>query len=78
MLHFARPNTSACHTRNARNPLPKFSASLRVGKNFIVRVSNEERDDNPDEEPFVAKVEEKATKPEVDGVYSAVQFRKND
>jgi hypothetical protein len=41
-------------------------------------VSDEERADNPDEEYFVAKIEEKAVKLEEAGTYSAVPFKKND
>ena len=41
-------------------------------------MSNEERADNPDEEYFVAKVEEKAKKLDEGGTYSAVPYRKND
>jgi hypothetical protein len=68
----------ARHTRNARNPLPEFCESLKIGTNVVVRVSAEERSENPDEEYFVAKIEEKAKKLEEDGVYSAVPFKKND
>ena len=65
------------HTRNARNPLPEFCNELKVGQNIIVRVSDEEREDNPDEEYFVAKIKGKVKQLEEDGVYSAVTFRKN-
>ena len=66
------------HTRNARNPLPEFWEELRIGNNVIVGVSNEEREANPDEEYFIAKIVEKARKLEEDGTYSAVLYRKND
>jgi len=49
-----------------------------IGQNVIVRVSNEEQADNPDEEYFVAKIEEKAKQLEEEGTYSAVLFKKND
>ena len=62
------------HTRGARNPLPEFCQELKVGQNIIVRVSNDEKDDNPDEEYFVAKIQEKARKLEEAGTYSAVFF----
>ena len=55
-----------------------YCAGLRIDKNIIFRVSNEEKDDNLDEEYFMAIIEEKAMKLEDDGVYSAVSFRKND
>ncbi len=41
-------------------------------------MSKEEKDDNPDEEYFVAKIEKKAVELEEAGTYSAVQFKKND
>lgn len=66
------------HTRNARNPLPDFCRRLEIGSNVIVRVSSDEREDNPDEDYFVAKIEEKAVQLDEGGVYSAVQFKKND
>ena len=34
-----------------------------MGENIIVRVSNDEKDDNPDEKYFGAKIEEKAKQP---------------
>ena len=77
-LQSARPAPEARHTRNARNPLPEFCEELSIGDNIIVRVSKEEKADNPDEEYFVAKIEEKAVKLEEAGTYSAVQFKKND
>ena len=52
--------------------------SSSVGGNVIVRVSDEERNDNPNEEYFVAKVEGEAKQLDEDGVYSAVPFQKND
>ena len=64
------------HTWNARNPLPEFCEGLIVGENIVVRVSNEEKEDNPDEEYFVAKVKEKAIKLEEAGTYSAIPFKK--
>ena len=78
VLNSCRLAPEARHTRNARNPLPEFCEGLNVGDNIIVRVSNEEKAANPDEEYFVAKIEEKAVKLEEAGVYSAVQFKKND
>ena len=41
-------------------------------------MANEERDQNLDEEYFVAKVEERAMKLEESGTYSAVPYQKND
>ncbi len=73
-----RETPEARHTRNARNPLPEFCGALRVGMNVVVRVSEEERNENPDEEYFVARIEERAKKLDEDGVYSAVPFKKND
>lgn len=77
-LQSSRPAPAARHTRGARNPLPEFCKGLKVGQNIVVRVSNEEKDDNPDENYFVAKVEEKAIKLEEGGTYSAVLYKKND
>ena len=51
---------------------------MSVGENLIVRVSNEDKIDNPDEEYFVAEIKEKAIKLEEAGTYSALQFKKND
>jgi hypothetical protein len=73
-----RQAPEARHTRNARNPLPEFCRGLKVGENVIVRVSAEERALNPNEEYFVAKIEEKAKQLEEGGVHSAVQYQKND
>ena len=55
------------HTRNTRNPLSDFCEGLSDGENIIIWVSNEEEEDNPDEEYFVAKIKEKALKPEEAG-----------
>ena len=46
-------------------------------KNIVVRVSNKEKADNPDEDYFVAKIEEKKMKLEEDETCSAVLYRKN-
>ncbi len=78
VVRSSRPAPEACHTRNARNPLPEFCKGLSVGDNIIVRVAEEEKESNPDEVYFVAKIEEKAVKLEEAGTYSAVQFKKND
>jgi len=74
----ARATPAACHTRNARNPLPEFCNGLSVRDNIIVRVHNDERANNPDEEHFVAKIEKKARKLDEGGVYSAVKYNKGD
>lgn len=74
----ARPTPEARHTRNARNPLPEFCKKLKVGENVIVRVANEERLMNQDEEYFVAKIEQEALQLNEAGMYSAVAFKKND
>ena len=74
----ARPTPEIRHTRNARNPLPEFCKKLKVGDNVIVRVANEERLLNPDEEYFVAKVEQDAMQLNEAGTYSTVAFKKND
>ena len=73
-----RQAPTARHTRNTRNPLPEFCERLKAGSNVIVRVSEDEREFNPGEDYFIAKVEGKAKKLEEDGVHSAVMFRKND
>jgi len=75
-LQSSCPAPEARHTRNARNPLPEFCEGLSIGDNIIVRVSKEEKADNPDEEYFVAKIEDKAVKLEEAGTYSAVKFKK--
>ena len=41
-------------------------------------MSNEEKEDNPDEEYVVAKIKEKARKLEEAGTYSALQFKENN
>ena len=66
------------HTRNARNPLPEYCMGLKVGSNVVVRIAEEEREMNPDEEYFVAKIEERAKKIDKDEIYSAVEFKKGD
>ena len=78
VLHPAPPAPASCHTQNARNPLPEFCEGLSVGKTIIVRVSNEERADSPDEEYFVAKIKDEATLLEEDGAYIDVPYQKND
>ena len=78
VIQLLRQSSTTRHTRNARNPLPEFCMSLSVGENVIIRVSDEERNDNPNEEYFVAKVEGEVKKLDEDGVYSAVPFRIND
>ena len=55
-----RLTAEARHTRNARNPLPEFCTGLKIGSNVVVRIAEEEREMNPDEEYFVAKIEEGA------------------
>ena len=59
-LYPTQPAPKACHNRNARNPLPEFCSSLNIGNNIIVRVANKEREKNPDEDYFFAKIEEGA------------------
>ena len=46
-------------------------------KNIIGRVSEEEREENLDEDYFVAKLEKSAFKLDEAGVFSAVPFQKN-
>jgi len=77
-LQSARPAPASRHTRNARNPLPEFCEKLKVGENIIARIAEEEKSYNPDEEYFVAKIEERAKKLEEDGTFCAVPFKKND
>ena len=78
VLDCARPSAEVRHTRSARNPLPEFCAGLKVRNNVIVRIAKEERESNPDEEYFVAKIEGKTKQIKQRGVYSAVQFEKGD
>ena len=59
-LFSAKTSAEARHTRNARNPLPEFCKSLKVENNVIVRIADEEREINPDEDYFVARIEERA------------------
>ena len=77
-LHPAHPSPEARHTRNARNPLPDFCEQMSVRNNIIVRMAEEERLENPGEEWFVARVEEKPRKLEEAGVYAAVHYSKGD
>ena len=58
-LEPARPLPEARHTRNARNPLPEFCAGLKRGDNVAVRIAEEEEEDNPGEDYFVAMIEAK-------------------
>ena len=46
-------------------------------ENIVVWVSNKKKADNPDEDYFVAKIEEKKMKLEEDETCSAVLYRKN-
>ena len=78
VLHLDRPAPASHHTQNARNPLPEFCEGLSVDNTIIVRVSNEERADNLDEEYLVANIEEEATLLEEDETYSAVPYQEND
>ena len=78
VLRSARPEPAGRQTRNSRNPLPEFCRNLKLGENVVVRVSNGEREDNPNENYFVAKIEEKAKQLSEAGTYSAVHFKKND
>ena len=48
------------------------STGLKVGRIVVLRIAEEEREMNPDEEYFVAKMEERAKKIDKDDVYSAV------
>ena len=77
-LSAARPSAEVRHTRNARNPRQEFCAGLKVGDNVVVRIADEEREINPDEEYFVCKIEEKAIILSEAGMYSAVKFKKGD
>ena len=72
------PTPAARHTRNARNPLPSFCEESTIGQNVIVRVRDDERATNPDEDYFVGKIEKKPLKLDKDGTYSAVLYKKND
>ena len=74
----ARPTPQLRHTRNARNPLPGFCKNLKVGDNVIVRVANEERMENQDEDYYVAKIEGDALQLDEAGTYTAVLYKKND
>ena len=54
------------------------STGLKVGRIVVLRIAEEEREMNPDEEYFVAKMEERAKKIDEDEIYSAVEFKKGD
>ena len=43
---------------------------LKVGRDIIAQVSNEEKENNQDEDHFLAKIEEMVVKLEEDGTYS--------
>ena len=73
-LQSSMPAPAARHTRGARNPLPEFCKGLKLGQYIVIRVSNEKKDDCPDENYVVAKVEEKSIKLEEGGTYSAVLY----
>ena len=77
-LYSARKTAEVRHTRNARNPLPEFCKSLKIEDNIIVRIADEEREINPDEEYFIARIEEKAKKLKEGGFYSAEKYKKGD
>ena len=77
-LYTARPTPEARQLRGSRNPTPEFCNSLSARRNVIVRVSNDERANNPNEDYFVAKIEKKALKLNAGGVYSATKYNKND
>ena len=49
---------------------------MKVGENVIVRVANEERLLNPDEEYFVAKIEQDVLQLNEAGTSSTVAFKK--
>ena len=50
------------NTRNTRNLLPEYCTGLKVGSNVVVQIVEEKCEMNPDEEYFVAKIEERAKK----------------
>ena len=77
-LEPARPSLETCHTRNVRNPLPELCAGLKRGDNVAVRIAEEEEEDNPGEDYFVAMIEAKATKIDKAGFYSTQEFKKGD
>ena len=54
------------------------STGLKVGRIVVLQIAEEEREMNPDEEYFVAKMEERAKKIDEDEIYSAVEFKKGD
>ena len=77
-MQSARPEPEARYIRNTKNPLPEFYNNLNIRGNIIVQASNEDREENVDEEYYVAKIEQCALKLEKAGVYSSVLFQKND
>ena len=58
-LELANLPAESWHTRNARNPLPEYCMGLKVGSTVAVSIAEEVRELNPDEEYFVAKIEER-------------------
>ena len=74
----ARPTPEARHTRSSRNPTSDFCTNLKIRDNVIVRMANEERLLNHDEEYYVARIEKKALQLKEAGTYSCVAYKKND
>ena len=74
----ACPLPEACHTINARNPIPELSAGLKRCDNAVPRIAEEEKETNPDEDYFVAMIEAKAKKIDKAQFYSTHEFRKGD
>ena len=75
-LELANLPPESWHTRNARNPLPEYCMGLKVCRNVVVRIAEEEHEMNPGEEYFVAKVEEKAKQMmRMKPICSAIEFK---
>ena len=51
---------------------------MKAGNNVVVRIAKEKREMNPDEEYFVAEIEERAKKIDEDEIYIAVEFKTCD
>ena len=77
-LESANLSAESRHTRNARNLLPEYFTGLRGGSNVVVQIAEEKQEMNPDEEYFVAKIEERAKKIDKDEIYRAVEFKTGD
>ena len=57
-----RPDAVAAQTRLTSKPFNEFAAGLTIGEDAILRIHQEERDDDPNDVYFVGQVVERAQK----------------